>query len=65
MVGMWSRSGRAVFVRALLAGAAFSPVAAFAAPGDEPVVVAAADPAVVPEDDQEIVVRGSRPPWTS
>lgn len=61
MVGMWSRSGRAVFVRALLAGAAFVPVSAFAAPRDEPVVVVAADPAAVPEEDQEIVVRGSRP----
>ncbi|MEP9401734.1 TonB-dependent receptor [Sphingomonas sp. VNH70] len=43
-----------------MGGVAFAPVAAFAAPEDV-VAVAAADPAAVPEDVQEIVVRGSRP----
>jgi TonB-dependent receptor len=60
MVGFWSRSTRAVFVRALLSGVACSPVAALAAPRDE-VVAVPADPVETPDDGQEIVVQGTRP----
>ncbi|KQN82929.1 TonB-dependent receptor [Sphingomonas sp. Leaf67] len=58
MVGIFARSSRAVVVRALLTGAAFLPVAALADPVEDMPVVA--DP-VAPEEEQEIVVRGSRP----
>jgi TonB-dependent receptor len=57
MVAIFTRATRAVFVRALLGGAAILPTAAFAAPPEETPVAAA------PGDDegQEIVVQGSRP----
>lgn len=59
MVAIFARSTRAVFVRALLSGAAILPAVAFAAPPEETPVVAD----VVPGDDegQEIVVQGTRP----
>ncbi len=64
MVGFWSRSGRAVLLRALLGGVALTPMAAHAR-DDVPVVIAdpvvVADPGDAPEEEQEIVVRGTRP----
>jgi len=59
MVADFARSSRGLFVRALLSGAAFLPVAAFATPtADVPVAV---DPGPADDEGQEIVVRGSRP----
>lgn len=63
MVGFWSRSARAAFVRALLTGAAMMPALAHAGGVEDPVAplpVPVADP-TDPAEEQEIVVRGSRP----
>ena len=59
MIAIFTRSTRAVLVRALLSGAAILPASALAAaPEETPVVV---EPETADDDAQEIVVRGSRP----